>query len=101
MEDKKREEEIRQLAEEYQRTIEENNPSAEAYDFFNAVIYGAEWADQNPKGLTWHDSEKEQPTVGSRVIAYNGENAEILSNVLSINKDYKWMYFDDILKLIR
>ena len=44
-----RKEEIKEIAKSYQQKIESQNPSAEAYDYFNAVIYGAEWSDEHPK----------------------------------------------------
>lgn len=46
-----REEEIRLEGELYQSKIIDNNPSAEAYDYFNAFIAGANYADNNPNLL--------------------------------------------------
>lgn len=40
-----RKEEIERIARNYENKIIENNPGAESYDYMNAVIYGAEWAD--------------------------------------------------------
>lgn len=45
-EDEKINKELNKAAEKYQKQIEENNPNAEAYDFFNAFIACANWLEQ-------------------------------------------------------
>ena len=42
--------ELREAAEAYMAKIVEQNPNAEAYDFFNAFIAGAKWMVNNPTG---------------------------------------------------
>ena len=41
-----RKEERERIARDYENKIIENNPGAESYDYMNAVIYGAKWADK-------------------------------------------------------
>ena len=50
-----RKEEIEKIARDYENKIIENNPGAESYDYMNAVIYGAEWADKT----NWKPSKKQ------------------------------------------
>lgn len=50
-----RENQIDEMASKYQASIVENNPSADAYDYYNAARYGALWADLHPCGFINED----------------------------------------------
>ena len=66
-----REEEIERVARNYENKIIENNPIAEAYDYMNAVIYGAKWADST---ILKRADGDDLPEIDREVIALVEEN---------------------------
>ena len=66
-----RKEEIERIARDYEDKIIYNNPNAESYDYMNAVIYGAEWADKT----AWKPADGDDlPEIDREVIALAEEN---------------------------
>lgn len=71
-------------------------------------IFGAEWADENPRihhGLSpqsvWHDSNKEQPQLGSDIVILQGKSGAVMNNTISVNPDRIWAYINDLLDLTK
>ena len=64
---------------------------------FDSFIEGTRWSDEHPN-IICHDSNKEQPTPGSRVLVLSNDGSiEALTNVLEVYKDKKWLYLDKFL----
>lgn len=71
-------------------------------------IFGAEWADENPRihhGLSpqsvWHDSNKEQPQLGSDIVVLQGKTGAVMNNTISVDSDRIWAYINDLLDIVK
>lgn len=71
-------------------------------------LFGAEWADEHPRvhhqlpvGNVWHDSNIEQPQLGSDIIVLQGKNGEVLNSTISVEPDRLWAYINDLLDLTK
>ena len=61
------------------------------------------WTDDTKQNTLWHSSDKEQPTVGSRVLVWSPteEHGEVLTNVVEVYKGRIWAYMDDLIEKVR
>ena len=71
-------------------------------------LFGAEWADEHPRvhhqlpvGNVWHDSNIEQPQLGSDIVVLQGKNGEVLNSTISVEPDRLWAYINDLLDLTK
>lgn len=71
----------------------DNYGKMRAYNEFLSIINSMQ---EVHRGSVWHDSNIEQPKKGTTVVAWNGECGEILTNVVTVNPNWKWAYVDEI-----
>ena len=96
---------IEEAANEY---VEDEPDGAQKVISKVGFIFGAEWADENPRihhGLSpqsvWHDSNKEQPQLGSDIVILQGKSGAVMNNTISVNPDRIWAYINDLLDLTK
>ena len=100
-----RKQEIEEAANEY---VEDEPDGAQKVISKVGFIFGAEWADEHPRihhGLSphsvWHDSNKEQPQLGSDIVVLQGKNGVVMNNTISVDPDRIWAYINDLLDIVK
>lgn len=100
-----RKQEIEEAANEY---VEDEPDGAQKVISKVGFILGAEWADEHPRihhvlspHSVWHDSNKEQPQLGSAILVLQGKSGSVMYHPLKVYPDRIWAYINDLLDVVK